>query len=291
MKFAMYSGFSNMLCRDGIEKTAEFAVNTGYSAVEFFESLSGTAQLTVPDAKAAAKVKRELESRGLDTACYSAFANIWDKGSFSAPAQHTPLPVFYRALDIAAELGSPYFHHTMLPWLSLPADAPSFEDGIKLAVETASQIAEYAKPLGITCIYEDQGQYVNDVNGFGAFYWELKKNCNNVGVCGDFGNILFANVLPQPFLEAFKDEICHVHVKDYLQKSGTVSPGDGWYSARNNTWLKDTDIGTGIIDFKECLKILKSVGYDGYYAMEFLAHEPFSERSRQAFEYLKECQA
>ena len=287
MQFAMYSGFSDRLSRDGIEKTAAFAVETGYSAVEFFEDLISKKTLIVPDGKAARRIKGELAAQGLNVACYSAFANIWNRGIFAESDQHTKLETFYRALEIAAELDSPYFHHTLLPWLTPPVDAPSFEDGIKLAVEIAAKVADYAKPLGITCIYEEQGLYVNGVDGFGAFYWELKKNCSNVGVCGDFGNILWANEEPQLFLKTFKNEICHVHVKDYLQKCDIVTSGEEWLPARNNTWIKDADIGTGIIDFRTCLKILQEVGYDGYYSMEFPDYEPFAERSRLAMEYLR----
>ena len=175
MQFTMYAGFSERIAQNGIEQAAQYAAETGFASVEFLEDIRGEASLIVPDLVSAAKVKKELNRQSLGVACYSAVANIWQN--------QTTEQSFERALEVAAELGAPYFHHTLLPWLRLPSDAPAFEEGIKLAIEVAGRVADYAKNLGITCIYEDQGQYINGVSGFGAFYWELKKYCTNVGVC------------------------------------------------------------------------------------------------------------
>ena len=55
---------------------------------------------------------------------------------------------------------------------------------IDAAVAAAERIANHAEKFGITCIYEDQGYYVNGVEGVGVFYREIKKHCKNVGVWG-----------------------------------------------------------------------------------------------------------
>ena len=41
-------------------------------------------------------------------------------------------------------------------------------------MEAAAEVADYAKPLGVKCIYEDQGLFANGVDGFGAFYRQMK---------------------------------------------------------------------------------------------------------------------
>lgn len=279
MQFTMYAGFSERIARDGIEQAAKCAAETGFASVEFLEDLRRGASLIVPDLASAAEAKKVLNRHGLGVACYSAVANIWQN--------LTTEQSFRRGLEIAAELGAPYFHHTLLPWLRLPADAPAFEDGIKLAIEVAAQVADYAKGLGITCIYEDQGQYINGVSGFGAFYWELKKHCANVGVCLDLGNILFVNEKPEVFLAAFKDEIRHVHVKDYLWQNSAASPGEMWLPAKDNSWLCDANVGTGIIDLKTCMRLLKDIGYSGTYSLENGEAEPYQENTRKTMDYLR----
>lgn len=279
MQFTMYSGFSERIVKDGIEKAAQCAAEAGFTAVEFLEYLTGETSLIVPNLISAARIKKELSRQGLGVACYSAVANIWKN--------QTREQSFKQALEIAAELGAPYFHHTLLPWLKPPMDAPAFEDGIKMAIEAAAQVADYARSLGIVCIYEDQGRYINGVAGFGAFYWELKKICSNIGVCLDLGNILFVNERPETFLTAFKDEICHVHVKDYLRKNSAVSPGEMWLPGKDNQWLCETELGKGVVDIKRCMKLLISNGYAGGYSLETSDEEPFVENARRTMNYLR----
>lgn len=283
MQFTMYSGFSERLERDGIKKAAQCAAETGFAAVEFLEYLVDDKPLIVPDIASAAKIKKELERQDLGVACYSAVANIWNN--------KTTDQSFKQALEIAAELGAPYFHHTLLPWLRLPEDAPAYEEGIKMAIERAACVADYAKELGIVCIYEDQGRYINGISGFGAFYWELKKICSNIGVCLDFGNILFVNEKPEEFLAAFKDEICHVHVKDYVWKNSPVSPGEMWLPGKDDSWLCETEVGTGIVNLEACMKLLKDIGYSGAYSLEISDAEPYQENTRRTMEYLRKIAA
>ena len=282
MNIALYSGFMGAVKTHGLDWTLEQTVKAGCSSVEIFEDLVSDVPLGIGDREEAEELRERLKAYGLTVACYSAYANVWMK---EADYERVCSRLKY-SIDIAAELGSPYFHHTLLPWLTLPKEAPAFSDGIARAVEAASIAADHAKPLGVACIYEDQGQYVNGTEGFGAFYWELKKNCSNVGVCADLGNILFVNERPEPFLEAFGGEILHVHVKDYLQSSQKERPGKGWLPTRDGTWLYDMDPGKGIVDLTSCMQILKGQGYEGAYALEISSGEPFMERIAQAVNVL-----
>lgn len=279
MQFTMYSGFSERLAQYGIEKVADIASETGFTSVEFLEYLVGNRALIVPDLASASKIKKELNRHDLSVACYSAYANIWK--------EQTTQQDFQKALEIAAELGATYFHHTLLPWDRPPVDAPSFEDGIKLAIESAIKVADYAKPLGITCIYEDQGRYINGVSGFGAFYWELKKNCSNVGICGDLGNILSVVEKPEDFLAAFQGEIVHVHVKDYKYVPAPLLPDPGYCQDKDNNWMCEAEVGSGVVDFKACMKVLKESGYQGSYALETDDSEPYQQKTQFIMEFLQ----
>ena len=279
MEFTMYTGFAEGLAMNGIEKTVGLAAETGFSSVEILEYLIPGRELVVTDLAFASKIKRELDRHGLGVACYTAYAYIWK--------EQTSQQDFHRALDNAAELGAPYFQHTILPWGKPPVDAPSFEDGIKLAVETAIKVAEYAKPLGITCIYEDQGIYTNGVSGFGDFYWEVKKNCANVGICGDFANIIEVAEKPEDFLSAFRGEIAHVHIKDCKYLSDDFLPDKTCWQDKDNNWMCNAEIGKGIVDMKSCLKVLKESGYQGAYALEDALYEPYSKSAQQVMEYLR----
>ena len=287
MKFAMYMGFSEYVMENGFENAAAYAKRHGFSAVEMLALKKNT---PVPDVETAKRARAILDEHGLKVACHSAGANLWDNNSKHPSGfkiSEADEQFLMEQVEIAATLGSPYLHHTLLPWLTLPADAPGYEEAIETVVEAAVRVADYAASFGITCIYEDQGRYVNGVEGFYGFFSKMKKRCKNVGICGDLGNILFVNETPEVFLKTYIEDICHVHVKDYLWKKASISPGTYWLRAKDNSWLRDTMIGSGVVDFEACMKLLKDAGYQGHFSLEIEHPEPYEEGVQQAFEYLK----
>lgn len=279
MNFTMYAGFADKVKKEGIEKAAEYAAKLGFSSVEVFSNCMVEGDLAFLDVESAKKARDVLARYGLTVSCYSAYMSAWQNEESVQRAM--------KMVEIAGALGSPYFHHTLLTWLELPEEAPGFEEGISAALLVAERIANHAKKFGITCLYEDQGHYVNGVEGFGIFFHEMKKRCENVGVCGDFGNIMFENERPEDFLKAYAEDICHVHVKDYLRKEADETPGMYWIRAKGNNWLRETMVGHGTIDIGACMKVLREAGYKGAYALELGHPEPFEKGVVQAMECLK----
>lgn len=279
MRFAMYSRFNSMANRIGLEAAADFAAEMGFSAVEVLESTGPDAPILIPDTNAAKQAKAVLAQRGLTVACYSVGSCV-----YRSPEAEKSL---MKQAEIAAALDCPFLHHTLLPWIWRVDGMPTFEEGIAGAVEAAGRVADHAKPLGIRCIYEDQGLYANGVEGFGVFYRQMKQRCDNVGVCGDIGNSLFVDEGAEKFFAAYAEDICHVHIKDYLRKSVKEAPGRYWLVTRGGNWLRDTLIGDGIVNFDACMQILKSAGYDGVYALENEHPEPYEEGVRQAMNFLR----
>ena len=277
----MYSKFSERVLQYGIENTAEYAAQLRFSSVEYFVDAFCEESNPILSVEKAKEVKEVLDRFNLPVVCCSVYADLWNNPEGEK--------FLMKQVEIAATLGSPYFHHTLLSWIELPEDAPDYEEGIKDAVEAAVRIAKYADTFGITCIYEDQGYYVNGVEGFKGFWNEMKKRCRNVGICGDMGNILFVNEKPQDFLKAYIKDICHIHVKDYLWKKGTEKPGRYWLKTKDGSWLCDTIIGDGVVDVDSCMDILKNAGYEGYFALENSHPEPYEEGVKQAMMSLEKC--
>lgn len=279
MKFTMYTGFSKKVLEYGIEYAAEYALQMGFSSVEFLANSCREDNNAIIDVTTARHAKEVLDQYNLSVACYSVFSDLWKNSGEEK--------VLMKQVEIATALGSPYFHHTLIPWLTVPKSAPSYWEAIEKVVDSAARIADYGNTFGITCIYEDQGCYVNGVSGFQGFWNQMQMRCKNIGICGDLGNILFVNELPQDFLRTYIKDICHVHVKDYLWKKAEVSPGSYWVEAKDNSWLRDTMVGNGVIDFGTCMNILKNAGYQGYFSLENTHPEPYEEGVQQAMEYLK----
>ncbi len=278
MRFTMYAGYSSMLIREGVEKTADYAVQMGFSSVEVLESTGEGYPCSVPDVESAKTIKQVLAERGLNTACYSVGTTIYQN-----PAAVDSL---MRQAEIAAALDCPFLHHTLISSIYMTPDMPPFDEAMAAVAEAAGKIAAYAKTLGVRCLYEDQGMYANGVEGFGAFYSQVRQISDNVGVCGDIGNSLFVDCEPEKFFAAYAGEICHVHIKDYLRKSVPESPGIYWLPTKGGNWVRGTTIGSGIVDFDACMKILKDVGYAGDYALELEHPEPYEDGIRQGMGYL-----
>jgi len=279
VKFAMYSGLHEKILEVGIRRTAEYAVHLGFEAVEVFESVYAKGRDAIPDVATARCANRIWKAYDLPVVCYSVETDLWRSKENEDKLR--------KQVEIAAELESPYFHHTLFPRSCTAADSPKYDIVRNEVLEAATRIAEYAAKYHITCIYEEQGGYFNGVEGFGEFYNEIRKRCKNVGVCGDLGNILFVNETPEKFLEVYAKDVRHVHVKDYLWKKEPLSPGRYWNRAKEDCWLRDTMVGSGVVDFEACIKLLKESGYQGYYALENVHPEPYEAGVYQAMEYLK----
>ena len=279
MNYTFYTGYIEMLGRDGVRSTAEYAKKLGFSSVEVLETTGEGHPRVIGDTETANTTRRTLAEYGLTTACYSVGCNLYA----SDDAERSLM----RHAELAAALDCPYLHHTLKCGLVRGANDPSMDEVLDDVTTRAIRVANYAKTLGVTCIYEDQGVYANGIEHFGRFYREVHRVCDNTGVCGDFGNILFVDEDPAAFLSAFAADIRHVHVKDYLRKtfSGPVPTG-GWYPTLHGQYLRDTTVGAGIIDIAACMKVLHDAGYRGAYALELCHPEPFDEGVRIAMQYM-----
>ena len=277
MKFALYSRFQTMIKEIGVEETARYARAHGLDGVEFYCDAVANVS-SIPTVEAAREVKRVLDAYGLPMVCVST--------AYDAVRCPDAVGSMQKYLEIAAALGSPYMHHTLL---ISPANGDTEDEimrKIDLAADAAVKIANAARELGLTCIYEDQGRYVNGRERFGYFFNRVKSRAANVGVCADLGNILYADETPEDFLDSVRADIKHVHVKDYLHKSVKSSPGKYWKPTHGGAFLRNTMIGHGVVDLPRCMDILKEIGYDGYFALELDHPEPFDDGIDQAVEYL-----
>ena len=279
----MFSHFNKYANENGIEKAAEFARSIGYSSVELYISASSAEPMPFAyDAASARHAKKVLNDAGLSVSCFSAGANVKTFPDVKEKLLHL--------LEIAAELGSPYLHHTVLTKLFDADGVKDYQESIDKALEVAIPVANRAAELGMKCIYEDQGIYVNGVEGYGGFYQEMKRSCKNVGVCADFGNSLFVGVPAEDFIKAYLDDIVHVHIKDYYRVQSQNSPGTGWYPTPDNWWLKDAPIGCGVVNFNACMELLKQANYQGTYAFEINPPDSYEAAAKQAMQYLEQFQ-
>ena len=268
MNLSMYSGFSDIVRRDGIEKAAKTARELGFSSVEFLDMQS--APPIIPDLETAKEYRRILEENGLTVACFSFGISIISPTDLSFPTSEAVERLLHSA-EMAKAVGSPYFHHTLI--LTLRYDENNkkidFSEITARLLPHVRRVADRCTELGITALYEPQGFYVNGKDRFPEFYRMMKSYCNNIGVCGDIGNPNFCDWRGEDFVTEMASEIRHVHLKDYkLCAYERIPEGVKAYRSAKGNGIIPVLMGEGDIDISYCLNVLKKAGYSGALALE-----------------------
>lgn len=216
-------------------------------------------ELTEPDPDAARAIRSYADEKGVRFCCFSIFANL------TGEAGVRTLEKLKGFAQVAAILGSPYLHHTVIPECWNPGKVlPDKEALLEQVLPRVREIFDYARSLGVLAVYEDQGFILNGVAGFREF---LDRVDRPVGIVADFGNILQSGETIEPFIRAFSDRIVHVHLKDYRLPEWDGNPKAT--RTLDGRQTVDVPLTQGCIDFAGGIRLLRQLGYRGCYAMEF----------------------
>lgn len=219
-------------------------------------------ELETPDKEEAKRLKEYADEKGVVFSCVSVFCNLVEEDSDAS------IQRMKEYAEIAQIVGSPFLHHTVIPYLKDPKLVLSHRDEMfEKGVKGVREVFDYAQDLGVRAIYEDQGYLFNGVEGFGKF---LETVDRDVGVVADFGNISQVEESIEGFIKAFQDRVVHVHLKDVIL-SDTVEKGAGWIETINDKSFRETPIGKGVVDFPKMIALLKNAGYKGFYSLEYSA--------------------
>lgn len=220
----------------------------------------GFAMKKLDPVEASKKLRERFDEEGLECSCYSRGMNMLDIPREEAVAR------LKSSVDVCEILRAPVLHHTIQlsfhsPMISL------WQKHVDYFADICREVAYYAGEKGISCIYEDQGYYVNTPERLSELL--SKVDMPNTGICFDTGNALFNDIDPIEYVSMLAPYIKHVHIKDYIRKPmDKIPPKNGWYRTAKNNMLRETILGHGIIDFEKIFEILILAGYNGYYSLE-----------------------
>lgn len=236
--------------RETIDLAAEFGVST-VECLSCFE-------FETPDPEIARSLRDYADSKNVKFSCLSVHCNLAGENAAAAIARVKAYA------DVAAILGSPYLHHTIVcedrdPEKVLPYREKYFEQGVRAVRE----IYDHAAAKGIRTIYENQGYLFNGVEGFGRFLKEVERD---VGVIADFGNSVQMGETIMDFVKAFAPRICHAHLKDVILTDD--DPTGTGLKTLDGRYKHEVRLGTGEVPFGEAVAVLREVGYQGYYTVE-----------------------
>ena len=269
MKLSMYTEFYKLLTLHGIAEAARMASISGFDSVEMLD-IRGTG--VISDVESAREARRILGDKGLSVSCFSLAIDLipFDRYGNIVGECDNAVETAVRVAKIAKEMGSPYFHHTLVTNLrpDLHRLKPPYDDVFDILIDAAARIAGACNSMGLAVLYEPQGFYVNGSENFGRFYGEMKRLGYDVGVCGDMANTLFVDEPPIEFYRNFAGEFRHVHLKDYKCFGKEIVPDRKCLLSMDGRVYSETELGEGSVCFRECMKLLKSVGYEGAFSLE-----------------------
>lgn len=172
-------------------------------------------------------------------------------------------------IDLAEILGTKMVRHDATRGYSYGERGyRGFEQVLPLLARACKEVTLYAESKGIRTTVENHGLFCQDSD-------RVEKLVNtvahpNFGLLVDMGNFLCVDEDPVHAVSRVAPYAFYAHTKDFLVKSGReANPGAGFFKSRGGNYLRGMIIGHGDVPVQQCISILKSVGYDGYIAIEF----------------------
>ena len=234
------------------------AKQLGFDAIEFTE-LSGA---DFDEQKNLAyKIRKEAEALGITINAYTIGANLYHETEDDSKNEVNRIK---SQLEIAQILGASVMRHDVCYKLGAKGNSRSFGLMLPTIAKNARLIAEHASNLGIKTCSENHGFISQDSIRVEALFNAVAHD--NFGILVDIGNFLCVDEDPISAVSRLAPYAVHVHVKDFKK---CTAPTDRTITTRSANYILGSIAGEGIVPIKQCLKILKRAGYDGYVSLEY----------------------
>ena len=283
MIYSMFTGFSSEIDRGGIRQAIKKAKEYGFEGVEFFYGARRHEEH--PSLDEAREYKRALDEEGMAVPCVSVGATLIhpDKPDELNEADINGL---LHLLEVTAILGARLFHHTLFMGFgyAIPEDF-TLDTKRELFLRGARIIADRARELGITILYEPQGPFFNGYREFTRLFYDMKKTHENVGICCDPANSYWVDEPPYAIFEELAPHVKHVHLKDYTI-SDTPSEGASC-SFTGKSYITQVPFDRGVTDLSRIANLLKTHSYSGAASFEDHVNVQDPEKTKALISYAK----
>lgn len=262
--------------------TIDEAKKIGLEAIEFTE-LNPKEGYTLDDQKEyALKLKKRADELGMDINAYTIGVSLYCKGE-NAEQEINRLK---GQLDVAKILGAKVLRHDSTFTFGNDKDGRSYKLMLPTIAENTRKITEYGQSLGIKTCTENHGYIFQDSYRMEELFNAV--NHENFGLLVDMGNFVCADDDNALAVSRLAPYAVHVHCKDFFIRSGKdAHPGAGYGMTRGGNFFKGSIIGQGCVPVKQCLRILKRAGYDGYASIEYEGAEDCIQGITAGFNNLK----
>ena len=149
----------------------------------------------------------------------------------------------------------------------------------KVVIEYLNDTALLSKEYGIKTVLENYSSYNNPYATLEDFD-VIFENTSGVDYVLDTGNFWFSDIDVLEAYEKYHSITRHVHLKD-------ITPNDDGFLKINGKNADSNDIGSGIIDFQELFKRLKSYDYDGAVSVEICNQDDIMNKIIRSIKYVR----
>ncbi len=217
----------------------------GYDGVElrFIQDVRDLTKSPEMQPDRIAQSKRELAEAGLAVACLDTSASV-------VTADEKAMDLARRHIDLAAALGSPYVR---IFGGTLPKEKTDYDRAMESAAKKFRDLAEFGSSRGVQPILETHDDFSKSEHVERLI--ELAGH-DNIGILWDMHHP--ARFHGEPIAETFariRPWVRHTHIKD------SVSLGGDKYRYKL--------LGEGDIPVRECVKVLRQSGYQGFLCVEW----------------------
>ena len=251
--FSQYIGKGLLTQFSCIEKAKEL----GFDAIEFID-LDPPAGMT--EEEFARRIREECDRVGLPVSNYTVGADLIGRNMDEEIAR------LKKKVDVAAILGTSSMRHDAT-WIA-PTNTKGLRSILEVLAAGIREVTSYAEEKKIRTMVENHGTFLQDADRVESLVTAVAHP--NFGWLCDMGNFLCADENPAVSCGKAAPYLFYAHAKDFIVKSGNEpDPGEGFFMSRSGNYLRGTIVGHGMVPVKQCLKIFKNSGYDGYLGVEF----------------------
>ena len=174
-----------------------------------------------------------------------------------------------KQVDIAAILGCSVMRHDVCYGTGKTGTSRSFGLMLPTIAENTRAVTEYAATKGIKTCTENHGYIAQDSYRVEQLFNAVAHD--NYGLLVDIGNFLCADEDPAMAVSRVAPYAVHVHLKDMLYRSAPT--GACRNMTRGGNYFCGTVVGEGDVPVKQCLRIIRATGYDGFISLEYEGSE------------------
>lgn len=272
--FQQYIRSGKMTQLDAVSKAKEI----GLDAIEFID-LAPCENPTLEQQKEyAAQLKAEADKLGMSINAYTVGGSLYHD---NAQDNAREVERLCGQLEVAKILGASVMRHDVCYTLGKTGNSRSFDLMLPTIADNARKITEYGAKLGIKTCTENHGYIAQDSIRVEKLFNAV--NHDNYGLLVDMGNFLCVDENPITAVSRVAPYAVHAHCKDmYISDK----PGNG-NMTRGGNYYRGAVIGCGTVPVKQCIRILKRAGYDGYLSIEFEGSEDCIYGITKGYENLK----